>query len=336
MTKAVTDAAAMTSLFADSVTNGGLWFEDPACKALPIGELPKDKHAAFARCLVGLKLQPSAREDERGDVVVMTYEPGFELELRMPSETNGPRLTWIGFSGRRPEDKLPTISGAVLEASRLAGDHDGPLEGAVAAMLDAELQGSPERVALTWLRVCIDGEGAVTSADPYETTSLKAQTAFKAAALTWKFKPFMVGERAVAVCAMKRLSYPAGAAPLPETIPPPVPRSKQNKEALVFAPGPAAKLVEGRRIVGDKNVSPDEDTKNEIARSRNRRLEGRFRVCIDEQGNVESVLALRSTGYAAYDGRLIAAMEKWRYSPFLIDDKPVPVCTGVSFIYSQR
>lgn len=66
------------------------------------------------------------------------------------------------------------------------------------------------------------------------------------------------------------------------------------------------------------------------------RLEGRFRVCIDDQGVVESVLPVKSTGVTAYDERLIAGMRAWRYSPFLVDDEPVPVCTHQVFIYHQN
>src|SRR5438046_992034 len=60
-----------------SVTNGGVYFADPAC-TFPLGEVPAAKFEAFARCLAALHLQPSKREDALGDVVVMTYEPGFE------------------------------------------------------------------------------------------------------------------------------------------------------------------------------------------------------------------------------------------------------------------
>ena len=39
---------------------------------------------------------------------------------------------------------------------------------------------------------------------------------------------------------------------------------------------------------------------------------------------------------AAYDRKIIGGIYTWRYSPYLINDQPVPVCTAVTFIYSQR
>ncbi len=45
---------------------------------------------------------------------------------------------------------------------------------------------------------------------------------------------------------------------------------------------------------------------------------------------------IRSSGFARYDRRLEYFIRQWIYSPYLVDDKPVPVCTAVTFIYSQR
>ena len=36
------------------------------------------------------------------------------------------------------------------------------------------------------------------------------------------------------------------------------------------------------------------------------------------------------------DARIIAAINQWRYSPYMIDHQPVPICVAVTFIYSQR
>ena len=57
---------------------------------------------------------------------------------------------------------------------------------------------------------------------------------------------------------------------------------------------------------------------------------------MDEAGVVDMVLPLVSTGYATYDQRLLAGIRAWRYSPFIVDGQPIPVCTSVSFVYTQR
>ena len=65
-------------------------------------------------------------------------------------------------------------------------------------------------------------------------------------------------------------------------------------------------------------------------------MTGSFRVCLDESGHVESVLPTTSTGYANYDRELMSTMQGWVYSPYTIDGVAVPVCTHVTFFYSQH
>jgi hypothetical protein len=331
------DAAAIERLLRESVVNGGLWFDDASCAAQfgTPGELGPDKFREFARCLAGLHLQRSAREDELGDVVVMTYAPGFEIEARVTQETRGPHLMWIGFESRRADEAItPTVTVDALEAWRLAGTRDGPVDPRSAK--DLELDPTHDsHAAFAWLKVCVDASGAVT-VRPHETTSVNAQTVFVAATRTWAFRPFMIRDRAIPVCAMMRLAYPPGQAPRVETIPLPPPPSRTTRPPLVLARGSKHALVEGKRIAGVKNIVPDDETKSEIAASRVRRVTGAFRVCLDDTGRVESVLPTRSTGFAAYDRKLLAGIWQWAYSPYLVDNTPVPVCTGVTFIYNQH
>ena len=70
---------------------------------------------------------------------------------------------------------------------------------------------------------------------------------------------------------------------------------------------------------------PDDVTKAAIHDARVSKIVTTFRLCLDDTGHVESVLPMRSRGFAAYDRRLIARMRTWVYSPYLVDDQPVPV-----------
>jgi hypothetical protein len=332
------DAAKIEGLLQVSVTNGGLWFDDGTCAAKfqRPGDVKPDAFPMFARCLAGLHLQRSAREDALGDVAVMSYAPGFEVEARVVNERSGPRLTWIGFVARRSAQEQPTITVDVLEALRVSGDRNGPLDPALTAKLVLDPT-SKTKAEYTWLKVCIDETGAVTSASPYETTSLAATAAFKDAVSKWTFRPFTIQGQPVPVCAMVRPAYPPAAAPAVETLPlPPPPSRSRHKDPIVFAEGAVHKLMEGKRIRGEKMISPDDDTKYEIQKSRVHRISGTFRVCVDDHGTVESVLPVRSTGFASYDRSIIGGIHQWVYSPFLVDDQAVPVCTSVMFIYSQR
>lgn len=338
---AVNDVDEMTRMLRGVVVNGGLWFSDPGCASkFTAGEIDPKHRGDFARCLVGLHLKPSPREDALGDVVVLTYEPGFEVEARVVSDLAGPpALMWIGFASKRAQDKLPTISGAALEALREAGDRDGPIDPRHGdTFLQESAREEPagtsvDKHAVTWLKVCLDETGAVTELDPYSTSSQLVQEAFVDAARAWKFRPFKIGDQAIPVCAMTRMSYPprwTEAEVLP--LPPPPSRSKRVKKPLVLT---NPRLVEGHRIAGTKLIVPDDLTKVDIHKSGLGILKGTFRVCVDDQGLVESVVPLKTTGVARYDARLIAGMQQWRYSPYMVNEQPVPVCTAITFIYKQ-
>ena len=46
---------------------------------------------------------------------------------------------------------------------------------------------------------------------------------------------------------------------------------------------------------------------------------------------------LKSTGFSAYDQTIQSTIRgTWRYRPFLVNGKAAPVCTAVTFIYSQH
>ena len=98
----------------------------------------------------------------------------------------------------------------------------------------------------------------------------------------------------------------------------------------------ARRFTQGSRIYGEKLITPDDATKSAIHEARVSRIQGSFRFCLDETGKVESVLPMRSTGYADYDRKIIGAIRRWRYAPYKVDDQPVPVCSAVTFIYSQN
>jgi hypothetical protein len=329
--------AAIAKLLQGSVVNGGLWFEDPACTAQfpDASEIAANRLPAFAHCLAGLHLQPSAREDALGDVVVMTYG-GFEIEARVVEELSGPRLSWIGYESRRDvNDNLPTITPQTLESLRISGDRNGPLDPSVAKELELDLA-VKVHAAFTWVKVCLDETGAVTAAHPHETTSPKASAAFVTAARTWQFRPFTIRGQALPVCTMVRMAYPPGEAAAVETLPMPPPPSSGKREPIVFAEGAARKFTEAKRIAGERFIHPDDRTKVAMHDSRVTRVVGSFRLCLDETGHVESVLPMRSTGFAAYDRELMAAMRSWVYSPFVVDTQTISICTAITFIYSQR
>ena len=90
--------------------------------------------------------------------------------------------------------------------------------------------------------------------------------------------------------------------------------------------------LEANRIAGGAQIAPPDDVMQAIKNSGEPALDAE-KLCVDQRGAVSSVTILGSTGYPAYDQRIVSAMRTWLYRPFLINGKPAPVCTAVTFIY---
>ena len=66
------------------------------------------------------------------------------------------------------------------------------------------------------------------------------------------------------------------------------------------------------------------------------KIVGSFKLCVDVDGKVSNVTRLKSTGFEAYDKKILTEMRtNWAYRPYQVNGKTVPVCTAVTFIYSQ-
>ena len=55
-----------------------------------------------------------------------------------------------------------------------------------------------------------------------------------------------------------------------------------------------------------------------------------LRVCVDRDGNVVGVTVLKSADPSA-EASFISAIRTWRYTPFKVDNRPVPFCTNVRY-----
>ena len=116
----------------------------------------------------------------------------------------------------------------------------------------------------------------------------------------------------------------------PAPPPPPPPPPPQPPQIVP----PAA--LEASRISGEKQILPDEVTQQEIQRSGKSRVVGAYKVCLTVDGNIAAVSMMKSTGFSAYDNKILTTIRStWRYRPFLVNGRPAPVCTAVTFIYTQ-
>jgi hypothetical protein len=320
------DASAIRKLLGDHVTLGGMWFEDVGCmvKFAAPAKISGPGLDEFARCLATLDLAPSSRSDALPDVGILTYGRGLEVEARFLETHEGGWLNWIGYVARRDlQDALPTVSAASLEALRIDGDPQAPLAGP-STFDELPMMKS----AYAWLKVCIDGNGAVTGVHVREASSPKAARVFAAAAQTWKFQPFVLRTQPSPVCSMVRMRYPSNPDDKIEVLPLPLPSSTA---ALTNVPA----QVLGKRIGGEMNVAPTDLDKHRIDRAGVERVIAALHYCIDETGRVNHAALIRSSGIATYDRRLLSAVGSWAYKPYLDEGKPVSVCSSVHIVYRQ-
>jgi hypothetical protein len=133
----------------------------------------------------------------------------------------------------------------------------------------------------------------------------------------------------------------SGAITTPALAPPTVISSLPPSPPVPAPPSPPAtvapNVLDANRIGGDHEILPDDTTQSEIGRAGLETIVGAFKVCITAEGSINTVSALKSTGFAAYDGKIQNMIRRsWRYRPFMINGKPAPVCTAVRFVYKQK
>lgn len=98
----------------------------------------------------------------------------------------------------------------------------------------------------------------------------------------------------------------------------------------------APAVLEGYRIGGDRLITPDASTKDEI-RGTPQPVVAAVRLCLDASGSVQEVGLMKSSNFAAYDTKIVNTIKSgWRYKPYEVNGTPSAVCTRVTFIYTQK
>ncbi len=343
------DVKAITKLLSRPLAHGALWFPDAACTKR-FGEhamLTSDAElAAFARCLGTLQLETTTRESADTTLdVVLTYKPGIEVEVRFASTG---KVASFGADWQLAA-ATPMLTAQAFEALRKSGTTN--LDAVLAPKLENSLTSGG--AASTWIRICLDTSGKVTTVSALQPSGAGVGELFEAAIADWTFHPFAVRGTAVAACTHSLLTYPAAKAPIVETLPavaaPPSATAATTelddfddddliRNPIALPPSRAPQnvppsLLEAQRIAGTKLIEPDPSTKTAAARN-GTRLVGSFKLCVAATGAVFSVTQLKSTGYAFYDAKILSEMHSWKYRPYMINGVAAPVCTAVTFIYS--
>jgi len=86
-------------------------------------------------------------------------------------------------------------------------------------------------------------------------------------------------------------------------------------------------------VSGERKPRPDDATRAAMARDRVAQVVTAVKYCITAGGAVSRLELLKSSGYSAYDSRILTAMRRWRYRPFRVNGQATPVCSATTFIY---
>jgi len=291
----------------------------------PYAAIEDHELATFVGCLadIGIAATPGA---ELGDA---TYGPGAILIL----DTFGGKLR--SLSSIDPGNDQFMIEPGVFAS------HVRKFKRSIApsAALKKTLDASTDARALASVMVCVDLRGKITSLEIEVEGDATYEREVRTAARAWSVKPFRVGKQAVPACAALTLGYPAQRLTTPPrpAAPdaPPVVAQPATSTTTTAPRNVPPTLLEGSRISGEPVILPDETTKNAIRDSGANQVIGSFKLCIDTAGAVTKIVTLKTTGFEPYDKTLIRGMRQWKYRPYNLDGKPVPVCTAITFVYKQ-
>lgn len=119
--------------------------------------------------------------------------------------------------------------------------------------------------------------------------------------------------------------------PAPSTVADAAPPAPPNAPAPPPS-APAERPNDQQRVSGDPHIYPDAPTVNEMRRVGHEVLHASIEICIAATGEVTSVSIPRSSGYPAYDKKLVREIRTWRYSR-RTTDQPGAACRTIAFNY---
>lgn len=331
-----TTAAKLATMFADTVAVGPVLFRDAACQKSfggPVNVSGADR-VRLADCLAKAYLESETAISPYtwsafGALFVFTFE---QHKIRS--------------IGPYPQTKLPTLHTLPIPSLSRAFS---PSSAVIAA-----IERTDDRVAVAHFLSCSDGKNPVTTRliDSSGIAAYDKEAVAFAAKAKIPPEEFSFDQRRVAACLVWPLGHSnrrskdivqpvkiekqdngveggvEGGIPDDPNAPPPPPPPPAPPQNV------APRVLEALRIAGDTVISPDEATKKQIAASGKARVIASFKLCVTTAGDIEDVSLLKSSGFPSYDVTLDSAMRDWKYKPYLVNGRAVPVCTAVTFIYS--
>ena len=279
---------------------------------------------ALVGCLADLGVKSLDGPDDH--FINAIYGPGFPLIL-----ANAPVVKMYGMW--KPGSDVFTIEPRtfVSHMEKFTREIEPP------APMKKALDAASDHVVAD-LMMCVDAAGKVKPTVKVRDEAAEAYVVeVEKVARAWSVKRFLVAGKPIAACARLTVGYPFARisafelnVPPPPPPPPPPPGAGEHPNNI----SPA--VLEVSRISGNKQIIPDDKTKTAMQTAGVDRVAASFKLCVSTAGAVTSVTVLKPSGFPDYDTKITGEMHHWAYRPYLVDGKAVPVCTAVTFIYSQK
>lgn len=111
---------------------------------------------------------------------------------------------------------------------------------------------------------------------------------------------------------------------------------KKKKDPVVTTEFIDPKVAKGLRTSGNDRIPAPDSVRAAMLRENKERVIGSVKLCIGTDGGIDRASMAKSTGYDAYDNKLLGEMRLWKYRPYKVGNKAVPACTIVTVIYVMK
>lgn len=95
----------------------------------------------------------------------------------------------------------------------------------------------------------------------------------------------------------------------------------------------AQQMIEGQRISGNTQILAPDSVLMAASGQGLDTIRAKVKLCLDASGHPASITFERESDFPALDDKIRAELERWRYRPYVVAGKAVPVCFPITFKY---
>jgi hypothetical protein len=235
------------------------------------------------------------------------------------------------LTGGSEYEKPRAVAISDLEKSRVAGEREPRLPPHVRDAFFAAGQPQPAFI----FTMCLDRQGQPTKIEHVSSSTTGAAMTpellahFRTVLGAWRFAPHLENGRPVSVCTAIMFRYHIDGAPL------------VTRRAVPIV------ALEKSLIAGEREPRLPPDVRDVFYAAGRRHPAFMFKMCIDDGGIPTEIEQVGRRGQRSSSdivepaetsphllAHFLGTLGAWRFEPFVIDARPVPVCTVIMFRYA--